>query len=81
MRKILPFVDVVIGNEEDCHNVLVIRAGDTDVHSGKLDTSRYPDVTGQVAKQFPNTSKVVIILRESYSVSHNNRGAMLYNVV
>ncbi|MBD1261625.1 sugar kinase [Maribacter polysiphoniae] len=80
MRTILPFIDVVIGNEEDCHDVLGIRAGDTDVHSGKLDTSRYPDVARQVVKQFPNVSKVAITLRESLSASHNNWGAMLYDV-
>lgn len=78
MRTILPFVDVIIGNEEDCHDVLGIKAGETDVHSGKLDTSRYPDVARQVVKQFPNVSKVAITLRESLSASHNNWGAMLY---
>jgi 2-dehydro-3-deoxygluconokinase len=80
MRKILPFIDVVIGNEEDCHDVLGIQAGDTDVHVGKLDTSRYPDVARQVVQQFPNVKKVAITLRESYSASHNNWGAMLYDV-
>lgn len=80
MRGILPFVDVVIANEEDCHDVLGIQAGDTDVHSGTLDTSRYPEVARQVAKQFPNVSKVAITLRESLSASHNNWGAMLYEV-
>ncbi len=80
MRTILPFVDVVIGNEEDCYDVLGIRAGDTDVHSGKLDISRYPDVARQVVKQFPNINKVAITLRESLSASHNNWGAMLYDV-
>lgn len=79
MRGILPFVDVVVGNEEDCHDVLGIQAGDTDVHSGTLDTSRYPDVARQVAKQFPNLSKIAITLRESLSASHNNWGAMLYD--
>ncbi|VGO14864.1 2-dehydro-3-deoxygluconokinase [Pontiella desulfatans] len=79
MRKILPFIDVVIANEEDCHDVLGIRAGDTDVHSGALDTSRYPDVARQVAAQFPNISNVAITLRESYSANHNNWGAMLYD--
>lgn len=79
MRGILPFIDVVVGNEEDCHDVLGIRAGDTDVHSGKLDTSRYPDVARQVVQQFPNVSKVAITLRESLSASHNNWGAMLYD--
>lgn len=79
MRGILPFIDVVIANEEDCHDVLGIRAGDTDVHSGELDTSRYPDVARQVVSQFPNIGKVAITLRESLSATHNNWGAMLYD--
>ncbi|MEP4079542.1 sugar kinase [Haloferula sp.] len=79
MRKVLPFVDVIIANEEDCHDVLGIRAGDTDVHSGVLDTARYPDVARQVVQQFPNVSKVAITLRESYSADHNNWGAMLFD--
>ncbi len=79
MRGILPFIDVVIANEEDCHDVLGIRAGDTDVHSGALDTARYPDVARQVVKQFPNIGKVAITLRESHSATHNNWGAMLYD--
>jgi len=80
MRGILPFVDVVIGNEEDCHDVLGIQAGNTDVHAGELDTSRYPDVARQVAQQFPNVSKVAITLRESLSATHNNWSAMLYDL-
>lgn len=79
MKTILPFVDVVIANEEDCHDVLGIKAGETDVHAGALDTARYPDVARQVVKQFPNLSKVAITLRESYSATHNNWGAMLYD--
>jgi 2-dehydro-3-deoxygluconokinase len=79
MRKILPYIDVVIGNEEDCHDVLGIRAGDTDVDSGALETSHYPDVARRVVQQFPNVSKVAITLRESFSATHNNWGAMLYD--
>lgn len=79
MRGILPFIDVVVGNEEDCHDVLGIQAGETDVYSGTLDTSRYPDVARQVIQQFPNVSKVAITLRESLSASHNNWGAMLFD--
>ncbi|AUS05480.1 sugar kinase [Pseudotamlana carrageenivorans] len=79
MRTILPFIDVVIGNEEDCHDVLGIQAGETNVHSGELDIERYPDVARQVVQQFPNVSKVAITLRESLSASHNNWGAMLYD--
>jgi len=79
MRTILPSIDIVVGNEEDCHDTLGIQAGDTDVHSGSLDSSRYPDVAREIVKQFPNVSKVAITLRESLSANHNNWGAMLYD--
>lgn len=77
MRGILPHIDVLIANEEDCSDVLQIHAADTDVHAGTLNTARYPDVARQVATQFPNIKKVAITLRESLSATHNNWGAML----
>jgi 2-dehydro-3-deoxygluconokinase len=80
MRGILPFVDVVIANEEDCHDVLGIGAADTDVQSGVLGTDRYPDVARQLVQQFKNVKKVAITLRESISATHNNWGAMLLDV-
>ncbi len=78
MRNILPYVDVVIGNEEDAADVLGIHAENTDVHGGKIDAAKYTDVARKIAEQFPNVSKVAITLRESISASHNNWGAMLY---
>lgn len=80
MRGILPYVDVVIANEEDAADVLGIHAAETDVHSGKVSAEKYPDVARKIAEQFPNVSLVAITLRESYSASHNNWGAMLYDV-
>ena len=41
---------------------------------------RYPDVGRKIARQFPNVAKVAITLRESLSASHNNWGALLYDV-
>lgn len=78
LRGLLRYTDVIIANEEDCSDVLGIRAGATDVHAGKLDIGRYADVARQVTKQFPNAGRVAITLRESLSASHNNWGAMLY---
>ena len=52
MRQILPYVDVVIVNEEDCHDVLGIQAGETDVHKGALDVQKYPDVARKMVDQF-----------------------------
>ena len=79
MRELLAYVDVVIGNEEDAGEVLGIHAADTDVHSGKLATDKYPEVARAIVAQFPQVTHVAITLRESISASHNNWGAMLYD--
>lgn len=78
MRAILPFVDVVVANEEDCETVLGIRASGTNVESGELSIERYPEVAQEVIRQFQNVEMVAITLRESISATHNNWGAMLY---
>lgn len=79
MREVLPFVDVVIANEEDASDVLGIHAEGSDIHGGQLAIDRYPQVAQEIIKQFPNVAKVAITLRESISASHNNWGAMLYD--
>jgi 2-dehydro-3-deoxygluconokinase len=79
MRKLLPFVDVVIANEEDAEQVLGIKAAHTNVEHGELSVTAYPDVAREIVKQFPKVKRVAITLRESLSASHNNWGAMLYD--
>jgi 2-dehydro-3-deoxygluconokinase len=79
MREILPYVDVVIANEEDAHDVLGISAENTDIEGGKLDVAKYTDVAKEISRQFPNVRKVAITLRESISATHNNWGALLYD--
>jgi len=79
MRGVLPYVDVVIANEEDAEQVLRIKAAGTDVESGHLEVAAYQDVAAQIVGQFPNVSRVAITLRESISATHNNWGGMLYD--
>ena len=79
MRELLPHVDVLIANEEDCGDVLGIRADSVDVHSGNLDVDRYPEVAKRVGSEFPNIKLIATTLRQSISASHNNWGAMLYD--
>jgi len=80
MAQILPFVDILIANEADCGDVLGIHAGHSNVDSGNLEVDAYPDVAHQIAQRFPNIRLVATTLRESISASHNNWGAMLYDV-
>ena len=80
MSRILPFVDILIANEADCGDVLDIHAGHSDVEGGNVEVAAYPDVARQVVQRFPNLRFVATTLRESISASHNNWGAMLYDV-
>ena len=80
MEALLPSVSVLIANEEDADHVLGIRAAGTNVEAGKLSLMAYEDVAKQIAAKFPNLSHIAITLRESVSASHNNWGAMLYDV-
>ena len=78
MARILPYADLVIGNEGDADDVMGIKAGESDVAGGKLDIGRYPEVAAKIVGLYPNVSRVAITLRESISATHNNWGAMLY---
>ena len=78
MCEILPHVDLLVTNEEDCGNVLDIYP-EMDAEGGPLDATAYPDLARQVVERFPNLRMVATTLRESLSASHNNWGAMLYD--
>ncbi len=78
MAEVLPYIDLVIGNEEDAADVLDIHPADTDVTTGHLNVSAYQDVAEQIVAKYPNVKRVAITLRESISADHNNWGAMLY---
>jgi 2-dehydro-3-deoxygluconokinase len=79
MRRMLPFIDVMIANEEDVQDVLGIQAGQVDTASGGIDVKKYPDIAKKVAAEFPGLKKIAITLRESVSATRNNWGAMLYD--
>ena len=79
MNKILPYVDVLIANEEDCSDILDIKADNTDVSKGSIDAAKYAEVAKNVSLMFNNISVVAITLRESHSATHNSWGAMLYD--
>lgn len=78
MTRLLPYVDVCIGNEEDAKDVLGIEAEGTDVNSGKLNRDGYISVARQLTEMF-GFKKVAITLRGSVSASDNNWSGMLYD--
>ena len=78
MKKLMPYVDVCIANEEDAKDVFGIAAANTDTNSGKLDRDGYVSVAQQLMDRF-GFKYVAITLRGSISASDNNWSGMLYD--
>ena len=72
MVEIMPYVDVVIGNEEDFETMLGIKADNTDQNFSKLDPESYRGVAQKVMEKYPNVICVGTSLREVTSACLNN---------
>ena len=79
MGGILPFVDLLVANEEDVQDVLGIQFEAINADTGKIDPLKYPDLARQLKGQYPNLKKIAFTLRESISATHNNWGGLLYD--
>jgi 2-dehydro-3-deoxygluconokinase len=77
MGALMGYVDVCIANEEDAADVFGIRAGGSDVTSGKISHDGYKEVAAALVKRF-GFKQTAITLRESISANDNNWAAMLF---
>ncbi|NLL06789.1 MAG: sugar kinase [Clostridiaceae bacterium] len=80
MTKLMKYVDVCIGNEEDAENVFGIKADNTDVLNGSIDHKSYKEVAKKLSNQF-GFKYVAITLRTSLSASVNKWAGMLYSTI
>jgi len=78
MGELIKYVDIALGNEEDCEKSLGIKV-DIDVESGELQAERYKELTNKILKLHPNIKKIAITLRESHSANYNGWSAVLNN--
>jgi 2-dehydro-3-deoxygluconokinase len=78
MRELAGYADLLTGNEEDCQRSLGISPA-AEVTARRVDPKLYDDLTASVMSAFPNLSRVVITLRESYSADWNRWSAVLRN--
>ena len=79
MTKMLPFMDLLIANEEDVQDVLGMKIDAVNVETGDIDVQVFPGIARELKKQYPNLKKIAFTLRESVSATHNNWGGMLYD--
>lgn len=78
MEEFMPFVDILIGNEEDPTRVLGIKPKGSEVEKGKLNVEGYKEMAKALVKKF-GFEKVAITLRESISASENFWSACLFD--
>ena len=78
MTSLMPYVDVLIANEEDSADVFGITADNTDISKGSLDKEGYKSVAKKLVDAF-GFKYVAITLRGSISANDNKWSAMLYN--
>jgi 2-dehydro-3-deoxygluconokinase len=78
MSELTRYVDIAIGNEEDCEKVFGIKGADVEV-AEEVSSDKYLAVSRKLKEQFPNIKKVCITLRGSISASHNTWTAVLYD--
>jgi 2-dehydro-3-deoxygluconokinase len=79
MKKVMPYVDVIIGNEEDFEKMLGIKAeGGTEKYSD-LDPESYKAVAKKVVKEYPDVQVVGTTLRNVKTALLNDwQTVMLY---
>ncbi len=77
-RRLAPYVDVMIGNEEDFTAALGFEVPDLDHEISKIDTSSFEKMIVDAVAAFPNFSVVATTLRNAKTAGINDWGAVLY---
>ncbi|CAN5356202.1 sugar kinase [soil metagenome] len=78
-KPLVPYIDCLIGNEEDFEQVLGCQAEGVDVHkSGALDVGPFKKMVERVVKDFPNVKVVGTTLRGVKTATINDWSAIMW---
>lgn len=77
-RAIAPYVDVMLGNEEDFTAALGFEVRGMDKGYSKLDPANFKKMIYEVVEEFPNLKVVATTLRNAKTASANDWGAIMY---
>ena len=77
-RELAPFVDVMIGNEEDFTAALGFAVEGLDEHHSKLDVGNFRKMIERAVAEFPNFGVVATTLRNARTATLNDWGAVCY---
>ncbi len=76
-RRIAPYIDVMLGNEEDFSAALGYEVAGVDEHHSKLEVESFKKMITTVVKEFP-FKVVATTLRVAHTASRNDWGAICY---
>lgn len=77
-RKIAPYVDVMLGNEEDFTAALGFEVQGIDRSYSRLEAANFKKMITEVVKTYPDFKVVATTLRNARTASVNDWGAVLY---
>jgi 2-dehydro-3-deoxygluconokinase len=75
-RALMPYVDVLFGNEEDFTAALGYEVAGADENLAHLEHADFRAMMKKVKTEFPNVAVVAVTLRTAKSASRNDWGAM-----
>jgi 2-dehydro-3-deoxygluconokinase len=78
IRRIVNYVDVLVGNEEDLQKGLGVAGPEMAASSSKLDPSTFIGMIDRVVEQHPTIKIVATTLREVHSTSRHGWGAVAW---
>jgi 2-dehydro-3-deoxygluconokinase len=79
IKQVMPYIDVIIGNEEDFEKCLGITAEGTTQNYSNINPLGYETVARKVIKEYPNVELVGTTLRDAKTALLNDwQTAMLY---
>lgn len=71
-EQLMPYIDVILGNEEDFDTMLGIKADNTDENYSSIDPINYKQVAAKVMEKYPKVKIVGTSLREVKTALLNN---------
>jgi 2-dehydro-3-deoxygluconokinase len=78
-RPLVPYIDCLIGNEEDFQKVLGYEVEGVDIEKGELDTSAFKAMVHRVVKDYPNVKVVGTTLRGVKTALVNDWSAIMWH--
>jgi len=78
-RSLAPYVDVMLGNEEDFTAALGFSVAGLDEDHSKLEAAGFKKMIEAVVKEYPSMAVIATTLRNAKTASRNDWGALCYH--